>query len=164
MSYSVVIKYNPANDIFNACKDNDSVVTSAPIPGMGDRTAPSDAYVYAPESATSQVFNKECLCTVDKNGVVQSTDTYVTAAYSTSGQRRWPKGTTDSIKAILEAYATPQVPVYKAWQTFKLAINGSTPYKFEVPTMAESEFYREAGLALSKYGIVVETAVVTATA
>lgn len=158
MAYNVTITYTPTNDIFNAKKEVGGVVTAAPIPGLGGRSAPSDAYIYAPDSATKPVYNKECVCTIkEADGTVADTDKYKDVGYITSGQRRWPKAATQSIMGILEAYATPQVPVYRAWQSFKMAIDGSTPYAFKVETFAESEFYREAGLALAKYGITVAT-------
>ena len=138
MSYNVLITYTAANDLFNAPAQKAGVVTAAPIPGLGGRTAPSDAYIYAPDTATAQVYS-----------------------YGTASQRRWPTTVTDNISSILEAYATPQVPVYRAWQTFKLAIDGGTPYEFSVASFAEAEFYREAGTALGKFGISVTVAEAT---
>ena len=61
MSYNVSITYTAANDLFNAPAQKAGVVTAAPIPGLGGRTAPSDAYVYAPDTATAQVYNREAL-------------------------------------------------------------------------------------------------------
>lgn len=265
MSYNVSITYTAANDLFNAPAQKAGVVTAAPIPGLGGRTAPSDAYIYAPDTATAQVYNREALSansdveyvvavagiySVTIGGTVASGDTITvggaittldatsaattTAAatavaavinaastgaaakyaatssgavvtmtektgnegtgaptattsttditvavattkagvagsvasttlysYGTASQRRWPTAVTDNISSILEAYATPQVPVYRAWQTFKLAIDGGTPYEFSVASFAEAEFYREAGTALGKFGISVTVAEAT---
>jgi hypothetical protein len=165
MSYNVSITYTAANDLFNAPAQKAGVVTAAPIPGLGGRTAPSDAYIYAPDTATAQVFNRENLADIDATGaIVEGTSAAPgTSAqtYLTSGQRRWPKAVTDSIRSILKAYATPQVPVYRAWQTFKLAIDGGTPHEFSVASFAEAEFYREAGKALGKFGISVTVAEAT---
>lgn len=264
MSYNVSITYTAANDLFNAPAQKAGVVTAAPIPGLGGRTAPSDAYIYAPDTATAQVYNREALSansdveyvaavagiysvtiggTVASAGTItitvggasttmnavsttaaatavaaainaastgaaakyaatssgavvtmtektgnegtgaptattSTTDVTVAVAttkagvagsvasttlysYGTASQRRWPTAVTDNISSILEAYATPQVPVYRAWQTFKLAIDGGTPYEFSVASFAEAEFYREAGTALCKFGISVTVAEAT---
>ena len=264
MSYNVSSTYTAANDLFNAPAQKAGVVTAAPIPGLGGRTAPSDAYVYAPDTATAQVYNREALSansdveyvaavagiysvtiggTVASAGTItitvggasttmnaasttaaatavaaainaastgaaakyaatssgavvtmtektgnegtgaptattSTTDVTVAVAttkagvagsvasttlysYGTASQRRWPTAVTDNISSILEAYATPQVPVYRAWQTFKLAIDGGTPYEFSVASFAEAEFYREAGTALGKFGISVTVAEAT---
>lgn len=158
MAYSVTITYTPANDILNAKVAEGGVVTPAPI-AYAPKTAPSDAYIYAPAGSTTPVYNQETIITTDADGKAVAANAYATAAYNTSGQKRWPKGS-NSIIAILEAYATPQIPVYRAWQTFKLAIEGGST-AFEVATFAESEFYREAGKALTNYGITVVTAEVT---
>ena len=154
MAYNVTITYTAANDILNAKKEALGVVTPAPY-APTPTSAPSDAYIYAPAGSTKPVFNQETVITTDANGNPVAENAYTTFAYNTSGQRRWPRGT-NSIIGILETYATPQVPVYRAWQTFKLAIEGGST-TFEVPSFAEAEFYREAGKALEKYGITVET-------
>lgn len=154
MAYNVTIVYNPSNDILNAKKEIDGVVTPVAIPGLENRNAPSDAYIYAPVGSTAPIYNKENILTIDADGKATTTDTYKTASYLTASQRRWPKEVTNGIKNIIAAYLTPQVPAYRAWQTFKLAINGGT-YTFEVPSFAESEFYKEAGAALGNYGITV---------
>lgn len=156
MAFSVTIQYTAANDILNAKKEVEGVVTPAPYQPI-PTGAPSDAYIYAPEGSTKPVFNKENLITTDANGNPVATNTYVTAGYNTSGQRRWPKSVTGSIKYILEAYATPQVPVYRAWQTIKMAITGDS-YNFTTESLAEAEFYKEAGKALTDYGITVTVA------
>lgn len=159
MAYNVTITYTAANDILNAKKEIDAIVT--PVSIAIPPAAPSDKYIYAPAGSTTPVFNKENIITTDANGAPVATNAFTTAAYNTSGQRRWPKGETPML-GIISAYATPQVPVYRAWQTFKLAIEGGTT-TFEVPTFAESEFYREAGAALVNYGITVTTAAASTT-
>lgn len=158
MAYAAItITYTPADDILNAKKEQDGVVTPAPI-AKTPTTAPSDAYIYAPAGSTTPIYNQETIITT-ADGAAVAANAYATAAYNTSGQRRWPRGT-NSIIAILEAYATPQVPVYRAWQTFKLAIEGGST-TFTVDTFAESEFYREAGKALNNYGITVTVEAIT---
>lgn len=157
MAYTITVTYTAANDIFNAKKEVDGIVTPCPIPGLDNRNAPSDAYIYAPEGATKPVYNKENIITIDDSGNPTTTDTYKTASYLPGSQRRWAKNDTKGIMNILEAYATPQIPVYRAWQTIKLAITSGT-YSFEVATAAESEFYKEAGKALTNYGIVITSA------
>lgn len=157
MAYTVTITYTAANDLLNAKKAEGGVVTPAPIAAT-PKNAPSDAYIYAPTGSTTPIYNQETVITTTATGA-PTTNTYTTLGYNTSGQRRWPKGS-NSIIAILEAYATPQVPVYRAWQTFKLAIEGGSTV-FTVETFAESEFYREAGKALNNYGITVVTEPVT---
>ena len=71
-------------------------------------------------------------------------------------QKRWPKSVTNSIMNILEAYRVPQVPMYRAWQTFKFAITGQT-YEFIVDSAEAASFYAEAGNALANYGFTVTT-------
>lgn len=154
MAYSVTITYDATKDILNAKKEVDGVVTPVAIPGLENRNAPSDAYIYAPVGSTAPVYNRENLMTIDADGKATTTDTFKNASYLTSSQRRWPKDVTNAIKYIIDAYLTPQVPAYRAWQTFKLAITSGT-YAFEVETFAESEFYKEAGAALLNYGITV---------
>lgn len=157
--YTVKITYTSTKDLLNAKKEDIGVVTPCSIPGLSHKTASSDAYVYAPEGSTKPMYNAEALLTIDATGKATTTDTYKTAALLTSAQRRWPKSETNSMFSIITAYATPQVPVYRAWQTFKLAINSGS-YEFTVDTFAESEFYKEAGLALKNYGIEVASTAV----
>lgn len=161
MSFSVEIVYNPSQDIFNAKKGTNSVVTAAPIPGLGGRTAPSDSYIYGSEGATKPEFVGDVfLYDKDDNtqespipaGTVKNT---ASGAYASGSQKRWSRSVTADINSIIEAYATPQIPTYRAWQHFKLAIDGSDSYIFNVETFAEAEFYRSIGTALTKYGITV---------
>lgn len=158
MAYNITITYDATKDILNAKKEVEGVVTPVAIPGLENRNAPSDAYIYAPAGSTAPVYNAENLVTTNYTapgpGTATTTDTYKTASLLTSSQRRWPKAVTNSIKNILAAYLIPQVPVYRAWQTIKLAVTSGT-YTFSVPTFAESSFYVEAGKALNDYGITI---------
>lgn len=154
MAYTVTITYTPAKDIFNAKVQKSNIVTAAAIPGItanempGEYVGPSKAYLYAADSATVPQYLKENLVNNADNS-----DAGLTLL--TSAQKRWPKSVTNSIINILEAYRTPQVPVYRAWQTFKLAIAGGET-EFAVETFEAAQFYVEAGKALAKYGITVE--------
>lgn len=159
MAYNVTITYTPANDLFNIKAETQDIVTPAPYAHI-PTDAPSDAYIYAPDGATTPVFNKENFITIDSDGKPVAANTYITAGYNTSGQKRWPKTVTDSISYVLDAYKIPQVPVYRAWQTFKLAIAGGST-TFEVATFAEADFYADAGKALAKCGITVTVEEVT---
>ena len=158
MAYKITITYTKANDIFNAKAQTSNIVTAAPIPGVsanempGEYFGPSKAYIYAPDNATAPAYIKENL--------VNNADlSDAQLSLLTSAQLRWPTSVTNAITAILEAYKTPQVPVYRAWQTIKLAIEGGST-EFSVATFAESEFYVEAGKALAKFGITVASEVV----
>ena len=153
MAYTVTITYTPANDIFNAKVQKSNIVTAAAIPGItanempGEYVGPSKAYLYAADSATAPQYLKENL--------VNNADlSDAGLSLLTSSQLRWPKSVTNSIINILEAYRTPQIPAYRAWQTFKLAIAGGE-MEFAVETNAEAQFYVEAGKALAKYGFEV---------
>ena len=154
MAYTVTITYTAANDIFNAKVQKSNIVTAAAIPGItanempGEYVGPSKAYLYAADSATAPAYLKENLV---KNADLSDAG----LSLLTSSQLRWPKSITNSIINILEAYRTPQIPVYRAWQTFKLAIAGGE-MEFAVETNAEAQFYVEAGKALAKYGFEVE--------
>ena len=154
MAYTVTITYTPANDIFNAKVQKSNIVTPAAIPGItanempGEYVGPSKAYLYAADSATAPQYLKENL--VNNADLSDAGLTLLTSA-----QKRWPKSVTNSIINILEAYRTPQIPVYRAWQTFKLAIAGGT-MKFVTDSAAEADFYAEAGKALANYGFTVE--------
>lgn len=154
MAYTVTITYTAANDIFNSKVQKSNIVTAAAIPGItanempGEYVGPSKAYLYAADSATAPAYLKENL--------VNNADlSDAGLSLLTSSQLRWPKSVTNSIINILEAYRTPQIPVYRAWQTFKLAIAGGE-MEFAVETNAEAQFYVEAGKALAKYGFEVE--------
>lgn len=153
MAYTVTITYTAANDIFNAKVQKSNIVTAAAIPGItanempGEYVGPSKAYLYAADSATAPQYLKENL--------VNNADlSDAGLSLLTSSQLRWPKSVTNSIINILEAYRTPQIPAYRAWQTFKLAIAGGE-MEFAVETNAEAQFYVEAGKALAKYGFEV---------
>ena len=60
---------------------------------------------------------------------------------------------------ILEAYLTPQISIYRAWQTFKMTaeLDGATN-KFTCDTYAEASFYVQAGAALKDFGFTVTSA------
>jgi len=153
MAYNITITYTKADDIFNAKAQSSNIVTAAPIPGVtanempGEYFGPSKAYIYAPDSATAPAYIKENL--------VNNADlSDAQLSLLTSAQLRWPTSVTNAITAILDAYKTPQVPVYRAWQTIKLAIEGGSN-TFSVATFAESEFYVEAGKALKNFGIAI---------
>lgn len=158
--YTVKITYTSTKDLLNAKKEDIGVVTPCPVPGLAHKTVPSDAYIYASEGSTKPIYNKEAFLTIDTAGKSTTTDTYKTAALMTSSQRRWPRSEANSMFNIITAYATPQVPVYRAWQTFKLAVDSGS-YEFTVDTFAESQFYKETGTALKNYGIEVTATAVT---
>lgn len=162
MAYKVTIVYNPDADIFNAKVQKSNIVTPAAIPGItanempGEYVGPSKAYLYAADSATAPQYLKENLA-VNSNGAIGAD---ANLSLLTSSQLRWPKSVTNSIMNILEAYRTPQVPVYRAWQTIKLAITGGT-YEFAVDTYEAAQFYKELNDDLANYGITVTVAVIT---
>lgn len=166
--FTVSITYTASNDIFNAKVQKSNIVTAAAIPGItanempGEYVGPSKAYLYAADSATLPQYLKEKLGTITAHAA--TTEEPVTPAYNeytdadvsylTSSQLRWPKSVTNSIINILEAYRTPQIPVFRAWQTFKLAIAGGS-MQFVTDSAAEAQFYVEAGKALANYGFEV---------
>lgn len=156
MAFTVTITYTPANDILNAKAEPQGIVSAVSIPGLTRQPAPSDQYIYATKlnAATKAEYNAETVSTIDANGQIAAVDKYKDLTYLTSSQKRWPKAVTDAIYKIIEAYATPQVPVYRAWQTFKLAIAGGS-ISFETANYAEADFYKDAGKALTLYGIAV---------
>lgn len=164
MAYTISITYSPANDIFLAKNQTSNIVTAAPIPGItanempGEYDGPSKPYLYAPDEATTPKFLKEKLFAGTGEA---SAYTDANLHYFTSSQLRWPKSVTNSMINILEAYRTPQIPVYRAWQSFKMAIEGGTT-KFKVDTYAQASFYVEAGKALKDYGFTVTSEEVTA--
>lgn len=151
--FSVTISYTESKDIFNAKVQKSNIVTAAAIPGItanempGEYVGPSKAYLYAADTATTPQYLKENL--VNNADLSDAGLTLLTSA-----QKRWPKSVTNSIINILEAYRVPQVPMYRAWQTFKFAITGQT-YEFIVDSLEAAQFYVEAGKALAKYGFEV---------
>jgi len=156
MAYTITIVYSAEDDIFNSKVQKSNIVTAAAIPGItanempGEYVGPSKAYLYAADSATTPQYLKENL--------VNNADlSDAGLSLLTSSQLRWPKSITNSIINILEAYRTPQVPVYRAWQTIKLAIAGGTT-TFAVDTFEAAQFYVDAGKALAKYGITITAA------
>lgn len=166
--FTVAITYTPSSDIFNAKVQKSNIVTAAAIPGItatempGEYVGPSKAYLYAADSATMPQYLTEKLGTITAHAADPEHDTpayneYTDAGLSllTSSQLRWPKSVTNSIINILEAYRVPQVPVFRAWQTFKFAITGGT-MQFVTDSAAEADFYAEAGKALANYGFTVE--------
>ena len=170
MAYTVTITYTPAKDIFKVKTQKSNIVTAAAIPGItanempGEYVGPSKAYLYAADSATVPQYLKEKLgkittTTTGEGASAVTANTYTDAELSflTSSQLRWPKSVTNSIINILEAYRTPQVPVFRAWQTFKFAITGGQPFTFAVETAEAASFYVEAGKALANYGFEVAT-------
>lgn len=156
MTYTITITYTAANDLLNAKVEPQGVVTPTPVLLCANRPAPSDAYIYAKEGSKAPVYNPEHFIELDEQGQAKNgdTDAFKNCAMLTSAQKRWPKSTANGLFGIIEAYATPQVPVYRAWQTFKLAVTSGT-YTFTTENFAESQFYQEAGLALANYGITV---------
>ena len=60
---------------------------------------------------------------------------------------------------ILQAYLIPQIPIYRAWQTFKMTadLDGASN-SFDVDTAAEASFYVQAGAALKDFGFEVTSA------
>lgn len=154
MSTMITITYNPAEDILNARISESGVITPAPIPGLGGRRPASDAYIYASDTSNERVYNAEILTPINQEGTEETGNTTADVHFNTGGQRRWATSRTDSINTILAAYATPQVPVYRAWQTIKLAIEGGSK-QIEVDNDAEREFYLQAGAALKEYGITI---------
>lgn len=164
MSYTVTITYTAANDIYNMNKQTPNIKSVAPIPGLSSNStpgtwgSPSDKYLYAPDDATAPVYNKENLFT-NSSGALTA---IANLSLLTSSQLRWPKSATASMMNILEAYLIPQIPVYRAWQTFKMtASQDGTTNTFEVETLAEASFYKDAGEALKDYGFTVSYEAVT---
>ena len=156
--FTVSITYTSSDDIFNAKVQKSNIVTAAAIPGItanempGEYVGPSKAYLYAADTAQAPEYLTENFNVTGTVGEEALTD--VTLSYLTSSQLRWPKSVTNSIINILEAYRTPQIPVFRAWQTFKLAIAGGS-MQFVTDSAAEAQFYVEAGKALANYGFAV---------
>lgn len=158
MSYNVTITYTAANDIFNMDKQTANVKTVAPIPGLSSSTMPgkwpgaSKPYIYAADDATAPEYNKENLFT-NSSGAVTG---IANLSLLTSSQKRWPQSVAMDLLNILEAYLIPQIPIYRAWQTFKMTaeLDGVTN-TFAVDTLAEASFYVQAGAALKDFGFTV---------
>jgi hypothetical protein len=134
-----------------------AATSSGAVVTMTEKTG--DEGTGAPTATTSTTDITVAVATT-KAGVAGSVASTTLYSYGTASQRRWPTTVTDNIKSIIEAYKTPQVPVYRAWQSFKLAIDGSTPYTFEAASAAEADFYVNAGKALVNYGITVTSTTV----
>ena len=158
MSYNVTITYTAADDIYNQSKQTTNIKTVAPIPGLTASTTPgswdgaSKPYIYAADDATAPEYNKENLFT-NSSGAVTG---IANLSLLTSSQKRWPKSVAMDLMNILEAYLIPQIPIYRAWQTFKMTaeLDGATN-TFAVDTLAEASFYDQAGAALKNYGFTV---------
>lgn len=160
MSYTVTITYTAAKDIYNIDKQTPNLKTVAPIPGLSSSTTPgkwkgpSKEYLYAADGATAPEYLKENLYENSSN-----TLTPANLSLLTSSQKRWPESTAMDLMNILQAYLIPQIPIYRAWQTFKMTadLDGATN-SFAVDTAAEASFYVQAGAALKDYGFEVTSA------
>lgn len=160
MSYTVTITYTAAKDIYNIDKQTPNLKTVAPIPGLSSSTmpgkwkGPSKEYLYAADGATAPEYLKENLYENSSN-----TLTPANLSLLTSSQKRWPESTAMDLMNILQAYLIPQIPIYRAWQTFKMTadLDGATN-SFDVDTAAEASFYVQAGAALKDYGFEVTSA------
>lgn len=160
MSYSVTITYTAAKDIYNMDKQVSNIKSVTPIPGLssssmpGSWDGPSKEYLYAKDDATAPEYIKEKLFTQDTDGKLSR---IADLSMLTSSQKRWPKSVAMSLLNILEAYLIPQIPIYRAWQTFKLTAEyDGVTNTFDVDTLAEASFYKDAGAALADYGFTVE--------
>lgn len=158
MSFTVTITYTAANDIFNMDKQTPNVKTVAPIPGLSSSTlpgkwrGPSKEYLFAADDATAPEYLKENLFT-NSDGALTG---IANLSLLTSSQKRWPESTAMDLLNILQAYLIPQIPIYRAWQTFKMTADlDGTTNTFEVDTAAEASFYVQAGAALKDYGFEV---------
>lgn len=158
MSYNVTITYTAADDIYNMDKQTPNIKSVAPIPGLssnstpGGWTGPSKEYLYAADDATAPEYNRENLYTNSSGAVTANAN----LSLLTSSQKRWPKSVAMSLMNILEAYLIPQIPIYRAWQTFKMTADiDGTSNTFSVDTLAEASFYKDAGDALADYGFAV---------
>lgn len=160
MSYTVTITYTAAKDIYNIDKQTPNLKTVAPIPGLSSSTmpgkwkGPSKEYLYAADGATAPEYLKENLYENSSN-----TLTPANLSLLTSSQKRWPESTAMDLMNILQAYLIPQIPIYRAWQTFKMTadLDGASN-SFDVDTAAEASFYVQAGAALKDYGFEVTSA------
>lgn len=161
MSYTVTITYTAANDIYNIDKQTPNIKTVAPIPGLSSSTmpgkwqGPSKEYLYAADGATAPAYLKENLFTQSSGSLTGNAN----LSLLTSSQKRWPESTAMDLMNILQAYLIPQIPIYRAWQTFKMTadLDGATN-SFSVDTAAEASFYVQAGAALKNYGFAVTSA------
>lgn len=159
MSYTVTITYTAANDIYNIDKQTPNLKTVAPIPGLSSSTmpgkwkGPSKEYLYAADGATAPKYLKENLFNQNGSGVLTGN---ANLSLLTSSQKRWPESTAMDLMNILQAYLIPQIPIYRAWQTFKMTadLDGASN-SFDVTTAAEASFYVQAGTALKDYGFKV---------
>ena len=158
MSFTVTITYTAANDIFNMDKQTPNVKTVAPIPGLSSSTVPgkwrgpSKEYLFAADDATAPEYLKENLFT-NSNGAITG---IANLSLLTSSQKRWPESVAMDLLNILQAYLIPQIPIYRAWQTFKMTADlDGTTNTFDVDTAAEASFYVQAGAALKDYGFTV---------
>ena len=159
MSYTVTITYTAASDIYNIDKQTSNLKTVAPIPGLSSSTlpgkwkGPSKEYLYAADGATAPEYLKENLFTQHASGALTGN---ANLSLLTSSQKRWPESTAMGLMNILQAYLIPQIPIYRAWQTFKMTadLDGASN-SFEVDTYAEASFYVQSGKALEKYGFAV---------
>lgn len=158
MSFTVTITYTAANDIFNMDKQSPNMKTVAPIPGLsssnvpGKWRGPSKEYLYAADDATAPEYLKENLFT-NSSGAVTA---IANLSLLTSSQKRWPESTAMDLLNILQAYLIPQIPIYRAWQTFKMTADlDGTTNTFDVDTLAEASFYKDAGDALKDFGFEV---------
>lgn len=158
MAFNVTITYTAANDIYNASTQTSNIKSVAPIPGLtantrpGSFDGPSAEYLYAATDATAPEYLKENLFTNSDGSVTAIAN----ISLLTSSQKRWPKAIAMNLMSILQAYLIPQIPVYRAWQTFKMtAEHDGTTNTFEVDTLAEASFYKDAGEALKDYGFTV---------
>ena len=157
MSYTVTITYTAAKDIYNIDKQTPNLKTVAPIPGLSSSTmpgkwkGPSKEYLYAADDATAPEYLKENLYSNSSN-----TLTPANLSLLTSSQKRWPESTAMDLMNILQAYLIPQIPIYRAWQTFKMTadLDGASN-SFDVDTAAEASFYVQAGAALKDFGFEV---------
>lgn len=161
MSFTVTITYTAANDIYNMEKQGSNIKTVAPIPGLTSHTkpgtfdGPSKQYLYAADDATAPEYLKENLVKNEDGTITEMAN----VSLLTSSQKRWPKSVAMSLMNILEAYLIPQISIYRAWQTFKMtADHDGVSNSFEVDTLAEASFYKDAGAALKDYGFTVEYA------
>lgn len=161
MSYTVTITYTAAKDIYNIDKQTPNLKTVAPIPGLSSSTmpgkwkGPSKEYFYAADDATAPEYLKENLFNQNGSGVLTAN---ANLSLLTSSQKRWPESTAMDLMNILQAYLIPQIPIYRAWQTFKMTadLDGASN-SFKVDTAAEASFYVQAGAALKDYGFEVNS-------
>lgn len=158
MAYTVTITYTAADDIFNIKNQTSNIKSVVPIPGLSANTTPgtwdgaSKPYIYAADDAVAPEYLKENLFTNSSGSITGIAN----LSLLTSSQKRWPKSVAMDLMNILQAYLIPQVPIYRAWQTFKMTSDlDGVSNTFTVDTLAEASFYKNAGDALAKYGFEV---------